>query len=152
MNQLKFRARIKENGQPKMFYQNDQYLISFLRRVTSFLYFEKDAENVDELNGGKHESYLKPYELENSLDRFTGLHDKNGKEIFEGDIVRFQDSLHERIQTGVATFCVDDESKSSGWWLKELSRDSDWTLHFGNTDWLEVIGNIYENKELLEEK
>nr|DAQ77042.1 MAG TPA: YopX protein [Caudoviricetes sp.] len=79
----------------------------------------------------------------------TGLKDKNGKEIFEGDILGietdegilnvnvFWDSKH-------ALFMFESEIHNEKELLAELVED--------NTYPFEIIGNIYENPELLEGK
>ena len=75
------------------------------------------------------------------LMQFTGLLDKNGKEIYEGDILKFYfGSKWERDQ-------VQYDDKYAHYSLKE----SNITLNFfiENEDTLEVIGNIYENPELI---
>ncbi len=68
--------------------------------------------------------------------QFTGLKDKNGKEIFEGDIL------------------FDGTVKSFVIWKEEESmfgiNNGKYELGYYN-NW-EVIGNIYENPELLEEE
>ncbi len=75
----------------------------------------------------------------NFLMQYTGLVDKNGKEIYEGDIVK-----------GDAGICIIE-------W-NEVDTDRSWELavgfriSFGMTSQsskCEVIGNIYENPELL---
>lgn len=75
----------------------------------------------------------------------TGLKDKNGKEIFEGDIVQYSDG--EYSFTGVvenSVFGIYVESKYDNYNFEDFSdentRKSDVT----------IIGNIYENKGLLE--
>lgn len=74
------------------------------------------------------------------LEQYTGLKDKNGKEIYEGDIVRYGDQV-----LGVKF----DEMKDSdcsyyylGWAMGDLSLCEHNTM-------IEVIGNIHENPELL---
>lgn len=78
----------------------------------------------------------------------TGLTDKNGKEIFEGDIVKVTDG-DERTDVpdcGIGTICGLDEIFM--WYI-------DGQVHNGLFDisqeyYIEVVGNIYENPELLE--
>jgi uncharacterized phage protein (TIGR01671 family) len=74
---------------------------------------------------------------------YTGLHDKNGKEIYEGDIVR--EVLWRQEQTDDVLGKVHWSDGNAGFWVSGRS-----VLTEGYTQDLEVIGNIYENPELLE--
>jgi hypothetical protein len=81
------------------------------------------------------ESYIPSGKFE--LMQFTGLHDKNGVETYEGDIVKTQ-------YEGTHTIEWDDDFA-----LEDGT--SDWIIGFRFPDYadLEVIGNIWENPELL---
>jgi uncharacterized phage protein (TIGR01671 family) len=75
------------------------------------------------------------------LMQFTGLKDKNGKEIYEGDIVKWDDSGAEGFEKmEVDVFRVRWECGED-----ELG----WNLYPFQDFEYEVIGNIYENPELL---
>lgn len=80
----------------------------------------------------------------------TGLVDKNGKEIFEGDIVQFEDCYTETDFLYVNTGIVEWSQGS----FTITNRDSVEMGDLLDGEFLDVtiIGNIYENPELLEEK
>lgn len=78
----------------------------------------------------------------------TGLKDKNGKEIFEGDVVRqvrTQPTTENETITGVVTMI-------EGAWLIMNDCEQLASYLWSETDENEIIGNIYENPELLEDK
>lgn len=72
----------------------------------------------------------------------TGLKDKNGKEIFEGDIVLVLDSPY--------TVFYDNEKGSYRLKPHDDRWNVDYMSNFSHGGNFEVVGNIYENPELLE--
>ncbi len=81
----------------------------------------------------------------------TGLKDKNGVEIFEGDVVLF--SVSDGFDHLVDEKAIVQSSEcQSGLICKLVDLDLEYRIYYDpvfHTDY-EVIGNIYENKELLE--
>lgn len=66
---------------------------------------------------------------------FTGLHDKNGKEIYEGDILKYDGEERVVVYEAPSFELQLKDSRAFAW--------DNWS-EFG-----EIIGNIYENPELL---
>ena len=75
-----------------------------------------------------------------TVGQYIGLEDKNGKKIFEGDIV------------GTGSYCA--TVKYGEWNCSCCDGVYGWTFDGGdirNPKWYEVIGNIHDNPELLKE-
>lgn len=81
--------------------------------------------------------------LPDTVGEYTGLRDKNGRKIFEGDIV---DILTENEEIGVIKW----DNDTARFVIESDGFFSDFDNYYG-TD-LEIIGNIYDNPELLEEE
>lgn len=82
------------------------------------------------------------------IQQFTGLFDRLGKEVFEGDIIRDgKDGNKFNGRVGVVEFVTknDEGYPINGWWYRS-SADEAGTIDERRA---EVIGNIYENGDLL---
>ena len=82
-----------------------------------------------------------------TLCQFTGLYDKNGKKIWENDILMAhldesypEDVTYETVEWGVARWVTHEADSADREYLDEFDLE-----HF------EVVGNIFDNKELLQE-
>lgn len=123
MREIKFRGKRLDNG---------EWLYGSLVILNGRYFIFDDVNEVDPTTVGE----------------FTGLKDKNGKEIYEGDVIRSPLSEDKtrphRIfyHTGNAAFmgALIDRKE-----LCYLRLDQDWIYKFGK----EVIGNIHDNLELL---
>lgn len=91
--------------------------------------------------------YAPPIDPE-TLCQFTGLCDKNGKKIWENDILMAhldescpEDATYETVEWGVAGFVTHEAGSTEREHFDEFDLE-----HF------EVVGNIFDNKELLREE
>ncbi|HGF8322515.1 TPA: YopX family protein [Enterococcus faecium] len=113
-------------------------------RDVAVLHFTKGGK-VNSIEYWKTPSELKSYHVRNLvLMQSTGLKDKNGVEIFEGDLVEHDDNLNGDWETFEACEVVYDKDYAQFCFK--------WDAGNFLTDYrnLNVIGNIYENPELLE--
>lgn len=135
MREILFKAKRKDNG--KWFdgyYQkrydllgNEEHLIFHIDSYTAWEYAEVD-----------------PY----TLCQFTGLFDKNGNKIWENDILMAhldeyypEDVTYETVEWGVAGWVGHETGSTDREYLDEFDLE-----HF------EVVGNIFDNPELLQEE
>ena len=120
-------------------------------REIKFRAWNKKAKKWEYFTLNNIHTYLE--ELEKHLlngDEFylrTGLKDKNGKEIYVGDIVRFMLPDGTWSNPQMVLFCHGSfVTKSGSLWGLGYFPD---IVHNDELEGLEIIGNIHENKELL---
>lgn len=95
---------------------------------------------------GEGEELFDMYVGEVELMQYTGLKDKNGKEIYEGDIVAFEDSDggYEYPDLVVNTGIVEYGGLGFYFTNRVAVEMADFYIKDGRFDDVEVIGNIYE--------
>ena len=132
----KFRVWVKIGK--RMVFSGDILTIDYENKeiVTQQVYFENSLPDDRDI-------YCYDFD-EIELMQSTGLKDKNGKEIFEGDIVKMskdvysEPTYYEVVRHRGGAYRLESKQHGCELWLR-------------HTD-CEVVGNIYENPELLEDK
>ena len=102
---------------------------------------------TDEDGDGEGYEYCDVEEVE-TIEQYTGLKDKNGKEIYEGDILG---GIWEDGYIAYCDKCKQFQYHCNGVGCMACSGDVQWYELVDDKE-LEVIGNIHENGELLEQK
>ncbi len=95
------------------------------------------------------DAFLVPHNKEDiHLMQYTGLKDKNGKDIYEGDIVKFKGK---NFQIGWNNFLAGFYRIPLDFNVEKMIKGKDKGRVYNLQD-IEVIGNIYENSVLVEDK
>ena len=135
MREIKFRAW---DASKKLMITPTMLSPRFLSLDGKSMYIE--SERMQCFGGGYD---LKPQKFD-CLMQYTGLKDKNGKEIYQDDVVRVVRNSGEFDETAYVIF-YDGAFRLNGIYILESD-----LLGQLKPELLEVIGNVYENKELIE--
>ncbi len=139
MRKILFKAKRKDNGEwvegYYVYCRKRHYILSALNRAMGFDEREDEWIEVDP----------------DTLCQFTGLTDKNGKKIWENDILKCK----KYIGGNFVDYCIEVgyvEMKHGAFGLHRIKNDA---YYRPFKDWLEdyeyeVVGNIFNNPELLE--
>lgn len=130
MREILFRGKRKDNG---------EWVEGYL------FYIEKYNQcligNYDHEKGYYDDCEVDP----ETVGQYTGLTDQNGVKIFEGDVVKHETMFDKRIYPVVfddGAFCYFCDRNAFPFADYEFGIDS---------EWVEIIGNIHDNPELLKE-
>lgn len=147
MRDILFRGKRKDNGEWVCSGNLIQFFDNNIREVYISQYGERcnavhdiDTDNIETITCKNSARFYKA--IPDTVGQYTGLTDKNGKKIFEGDILNTTNSDYVIccVDSKNTAFCCNQGNANYSCVLDDFMRFSD----------VEVIGNIHDNLELLE--
>ena len=151
MREILYRAKAinRNSGYHRTNYKNGDFVYGLVTRLYDETFENLPAEMTD-MDGvtGIEVDYK-------TIGQYTGLTDKNGVRIFEGDIVKCHDKNIGDSFVAIVEFGNPNGFYNWGWQLKSITKTDFnvdillWTEMEESGAYIEVIGNIHDTPELL---
>lgn len=134
---------------------NTQWVYGYYAKIKpcTGIYGKKEEyieEEIPKIISGQEAITVNP----NTIGQYTGLKDKNGTKIFEGDIVKDANNIINIIKFGFHNVYPQSYPyrccQAYGFYLESYNESENIVSDF--VSGFEIIGNIYDNPELLEDK
>lgn len=126
MRELLFRGKTLDDPEWVYGYYVRQY-------EAHIIYFKEIDEN----------GFIHRHIYPETIGQYTGLRDRNGRKIFEGDIVKCSDGENYQV--------VFEQRNNSAYFGLATTENDTWVFEDIITSNLAIVGNIYDNPELLKE-
>ena len=136
MREVLFRGKRTDNGEWVYgYYTKARY---FLNKKEMHIIFEPDVEAFPHCEFTGYEEVLPE-----TVGQYTGLTDKNGVRIFEGDIVKYDVNYHDMV--------ISYDVENWGGWLYEDMDDNmqAYSIYEFCLKDIAVVGNIHDNPDIL---
>ena len=155
MREILFRAKAinrDPNREYRTNYKNGDWVYGLIERIYDERFPNIPSSMIDQYGVSNIDVDYK------TISEYTGLTDKNGKKIFEGDIVNCYDKNVDESFFAIIMFGNPNGFYNYGWQLKPISKTDFnvdilcWVDMEDTGAYIEIIGNIFENRELLEVK
>ena len=155
MRDILFRAKAinrDPNREYRTNYKNGDWVYGLIERIYDERFPNIPSSMIDQYGVSNIDVDYK------TISEYTGLTDKNGKKIFEGDIVKCYDKNVDESFFSIIMFGNPNGFYNYGWQLKPIGETDFnvdilcWVDMEDTGAYIEIIGNIFENPELLEVK